>query len=31
MRRQYDLLEHVEQDNNPIIICHYSVWAITDN
>ena len=26
--RQYDLLEHVEQDNNLIIICHYSVCAI---
>ena len=23
--RQYDLLEHVKQDNNRIIICHYSV------
>ena len=25
---QYDLLEHVKQDNNLIIICHYSVCAI---
>ena len=28
--RQYDLLEHVKQDNSLIIICHYSVYAITE-
>ena len=31
MLRQYDLLEHVKQYNNQIIICHYSVCAFTDN
>ena len=31
MLRQYYLLEHEKQDNNLIIICHYSVCATTDN
>ena len=31
MLRQYDLLEHVKEDNSLIIICHYSVWLIIEN
>ena len=27
---QYDLLEHVKQENSLIIICHYSVCIIYD-